>query len=100
MPATVSASGNVARILLPGEFDFSSQEELKRVFDKAITMATQEIQLDMTDTVFIDSSVIRSILKLHDSARKNKKSLTIMNCSERIYEIFTIGGFDEVFNIQ
>ena len=62
--------------------------------------AAQAIQINMQHTDFIDSSIIRLILKFHDTARKNKKSLVITNCSERIYEIFTIGGFDQVVDIQ
>lgn len=100
MPATVSTSGNVARINLSGEFDFSTQEELKQVFEKAINAPPQEIQIDMQNTTFIDSSVIRMFLKFHDTAKKNKKSLTITNCNARIYEIFVIGGFDQIFDIR
>jgi len=100
MPATVSTSGNVTRINLSGEFDFSSQEELKQIFEKALNAAAQDIQIDMKKTAFIDSSVIRLFLKLQDTVEKNKKSLTIINCNERIYEIFTIGGFDQVFDVQ
>ena len=100
MPATVSTSPNITRIQLSGEFDFSSQDELKRVFDEALEAAAPKIQIDMQKTIFIDSSVIRFLLKLHDNARKNKKSLSIINCNKRIYEIFTIGGFDQVFDIQ
>ena len=100
MPATISTTGNVTQINLSGEFDFSSQDELKQVFDKAINAAATEIQLDLQKTNFIDSSVIRLFLKLHDSARKNKKSLFIIHCNERIYEIFAIGGFDQIFDIR
>jgi anti-sigma B factor antagonist len=100
MPITTSTSPNVTRINLSGEFDFASQDELKRVFEDAISATAPKIQLDMQKVTFIDSSVIRMFLKLHDTARKNKKSLTILNCNERIYEIFTIGGFDQVFDIE
>ena len=100
MPATISTSGNIARINLAGEFDFSSQDELKQMFEKALSVSAQAIQIDMQNTDFIDSSVIRLILKFHDTVRKNKKSLVITNCNERIYEIFTIGGFDQVVDIQ
>jgi anti-anti-sigma factor len=100
MPATILTSGNVAQINLAGEFDFSSQDELKQIFEKALGAAAQAIQINMQNTDFIDSSIIRLILKFHDTARKNKKSLVITNCSERIYEIFTIGGFDQVVDIQ
>ena len=100
MPVTLSTSVNSTRIYLSGEFDFASQEELKQVFDKAIAAAPPAIQLDLQKATFIDSSVIRMFLKLNDAARKNKKSLTLLNCNERIYQIFTIGGFDQIFDIQ
>ncbi len=100
MPATITTSGNVVRINLAGEFDFSSQDELKQVFDQALSASSPAIQINMQDTAFIDSSVIRLILRLHDAARKNKKSLSINHCNERIYEIFAIGGFDQIFDIQ
>lgn len=100
MPATISTTGNVTQINLSGEFDFSSQDELRQVFDKAINAAAPEIQLDLQKTNFIDSSVIRMFLKLLDTAQKNKKSLSLLHCNERIYEIFTIGGFDQIFDIR
>jgi anti-anti-sigma factor len=100
MPATISTSTNIARVKLSGEFDFSTQEELKQVFEKALGAATQAIQIDMQDTTFIDSSAIRIFLKMQEMAKKNKKSLTIVNCNERIYEIFNIGGFDQIFDIR
>ena len=100
MPATISTSANSARVKLSGEFDFSTQEELKQVFERALATAAQVIQIDMQDTIFIASSVIRIFLKIHETAKRNKKSLTIVNCNERIYEIFTIGGFDQIFDIR
>ena len=100
MPVTISTIGNVTRINLSGEFDFASQDELKQAFDKAIDAAAPEIQLDLQKTNFIDSSVIRMFLKLLDTAQKHKKSLSLSHCNERIYEIFTIGGFDQIFDIR
>lgn len=100
MSVTISTSPNITRIQLPGEFDFSSQDELTRVFDEALAAAAPKIQIDMKKTIFIDSSVIRIFLKFQDNAKKNNKALSMINCNERIYQIFTIGGFDQIFNIQ
>jgi anti-anti-sigma factor len=100
MPATIALTGNVARIGLSGDFDFSNQEELRLVFEQVIGTPEDEIELDLQMTDFIDSSVIRLFLKLLDMAEKNNKSLTIIHCNERIAEIFAIGGFDKVFVIR
>ena len=100
MSVTMTTTQNVARISLTGELDFSFQEELKRVADAALAAPVERIEIDMAETSFIDSAVIRAFLKLHESARRTQKPLTIVNCNNQIREIFQIGGFDQIFEIQ
>jgi anti-anti-sigma factor len=100
MPATIATIGNIAQIGLMGDFDFSNQDELRLAFEQVISAPGTEIEIDMRMTSFIDSSVIRMFLKLRDMAERSNKSLTIVNCSERITEIFAIGGFDQIFDIR
>jgi anti-anti-sigma factor len=100
MPATVEFTGSVARIALDGEFDFSSQENLNLTFEEALTIPANEIRIDLENTTFIDSSVIRLLLIFQDAAKRNQKKLVLLNCNERIYEILKIGGFDQIFDIQ
>ena len=100
MATTVSTSGNVARLSLTGDLDFSAQEALKRAIDQAINTSTTDIEVDMEKTTFIDSAIIRLLLKLRETAAKNGKSVTILNCNEHIHEIFSIGGFDQIFDIR
>ncbi len=97
---TLAASGSATRILLEGDFDFSAQEVLKQAVEQAVNSPARRIEVDMEQTTFIDSSVIRLFLKLSDAAKKNQKSLAIVNCNERIREIFVIGGFDQIFEIN
>ena len=97
MPAKVEITGQVARILLSGDVDFSNQVDLGEAIDQALSVGTaKEIQVDMTDVNFINSSVIRTLLKLQERAATKKKSLSIWNCNDRIREIFVIGGFDQM----
>lgn len=100
MPIIVSSSGNICRLRLSGDFDFSSQDELKQAMDQAISAGMREVEIDLQDTNFIDSSIIRLFLKLRDMTVKKEQSLTIVNCSQRIREIFEIGGFDQIFQIR
>ena len=100
MPTSVALTSNVARIILTGEFDFSNQEELKTAFEQAIRAKGDMIEADMQATMFIDSAVIRLFLQWRETAARQGKSLVIVNCSERIAEIFAIGGFDKIFDIR
>lgn len=101
MPAIVERMGDIARIVLSGNFDFSTQGNLANAIDEALGIAAaKEIQVDMTHASFIDSSVIRALVKLQDRARALNKSLSIWNCNDHIREIFSIGGFDQMFIIH
>ena len=101
MPAKVEITGEVARIILSGDVDFSTQVNLGEAIDQALSAdAAKEIQVDMTDATFIDSSVIRSLIKLQERALTKGKSLSIWNCSGHIREIFVIGGFDQMFVLR
>jgi anti-anti-sigma factor len=101
MPARVERTGGIARIILSGDFDFSTQVNLAEAIDQALAMSgVKEIRVDMTEATFIDSSVIRALLKLQERATAGKKSLSIWNCNDHISEIFSIGGFDQMFVIH
>jgi len=100
VPAKLEINGEIARIILTGDFDFSSQGNLGDAMERALSSkVAKEIQVDMSAATFIDSSVIRALLKLQETARANDKSLSIWNCNEQIREIFSIGGFDQMFII-
>jgi anti-anti-sigma factor len=98
VPAKVEITGEIARIMLSGDFDFSTQGNLSDAIDQALSIVVaKEIHVDMAQATFIDSSVIRALLKLQEVAIANDKSLSIWNCNEQIREIFAIGGFDQIF---
>lgn len=101
MPARVETTGQIARILLSGDSDFSTQDNLADVIEQALGISdANEIQVDMTEATFIDSSVIRALLRLQERAKAAKKQLSIWNCNDHIREIFVIGGFDQMFVIH
>lgn len=101
MPAIVEVTGEIARIVLAGDIDFSTQENLSNAIDQVLSVdSAKEIRVDMTNAIFIDSSVIRSLIKLQEKARAKGKALSIWNCNDHIREIFVIGGFDQMFVIR
>jgi HptB-dependent secretion and biofilm anti anti-sigma factor len=101
MPEKLEVTGEVARIVLSGDFDFSTQGNLGNVIEQALnTTAAKEIQVDMGNVTFIDSSFIRTLLQLQDSAKAYHKSLSLWNCNDQIRNTLAIGGFDQLFVIH
>jgi anti-sigma B factor antagonist len=100
MSVTVHTSEEVARLSLAGEIDFSFQEELNQAAAQVLDAGAARIEIDMQQTNFIDSAVIRMFLKMHESAKRKQVPLHIVNCNAHIREIFQIGGFDQIFHIE
>jgi anti-sigma B factor antagonist len=99
MLATVEVLESVAFVRMFGEFDFSSQDMLEGAFNEAVNSPSGEVQVDLEKTTFFDSSVLRMLLKLREMTVKSGKGLSLINCHERLREIFEVGGFDRIFAI-
>jgi HptB-dependent secretion and biofilm anti anti-sigma factor len=101
MPAKMEITGEIARILLSGDFDFSTQGSLGEVTAQALnSVSVREIQIDMGSVTFMDSSFIRALLQLQEAAKAHNKTLSLWNCNEQIRNTFGIGGFDQLFTIH
>jgi anti-anti-sigma factor len=101
MPATVELIGNLARISLSGKLDFSTQKDVYIAIDEVLASGlAREIQVDLADVTFMDSSIIQALLSLQEKANAAAKSVTLVNCNNTLREIFAIGGFDTVFTIR
>lgn len=101
MSTSLQISGEVSRIIPAGIFDFSMQDDFRRIIDETISnKKIKHIIVDMTEVTFIDSSAIRLLLFLNKKAAAGGKSLTVTNCRSGIREIFSIGGFDTILTIR
>jgi anti-anti-sigma factor len=100
MPVSVTISGNAARLQLSGDFDFSKQDELGQALEQALASGARQIELDLTEATFVDSSVLRLLVRVHEKARRADQKLMISHCNDRVIDIFRIGGFDQIFEIR
>ena len=101
MTVAVEFQGNVARILLSGNVDYSMQENIRNASQKALSGEhVSEIHVDFSEVSFLDSSVIRALLTLQKEAAASRKSLILLNCSGNTREVFEIGGFDRMFSFR
>lgn len=101
MTITVEFTGTAARIVLSGGIDYATQEEFKNANRQALsTQGVREIQVDFAQATFLDSSAIRALLVLSKEAGGAGKSLVLVNCNDRMREIFEIGGFDKMFTFR
>jgi anti-sigma B factor antagonist len=101
MTATVEIHGTVASIVLSGNIDYSTQEEIRKANQRALSDArAREIHVNFAGVTFLDSSVIRALIILQKEADAAGKSLVLLNCNGSTREIFEIGGFDRMFTFR
>lgn len=101
MTITVEFNGGIASIVLSGGIDYATQEQFKIANKQALSAeGLSEIHVDFSKASFLDSSGIRALLILNKEAHALGKSLILLNCSEYLFNIFEIGGFDKVFTFR
>ena len=101
MPVTIEFNDTTAVIKLSGGIDYSMQEAFKDVNDQALANNdTANIIVDFTETSFLDSAGIRALITLKKGADELNKAMVIKNCSETVFKIFEIGGFEVMFPFE
>lgn len=101
MTATVDFHGTVASIVLSGNIDYSTQEEIRNANQRALSnKQVREIHVNFAGVRFLDSSAIRALIILQKEADAAGKSLILLNCDGNTREIFEIGGFDRMFTFR
>lgn len=101
MSATVEIKGSVARIILSGALDFSTQGEMRKANEGVLAVdVVKEIDIDLADVTFVDSSIIRALLLFQQKVVSGGKKMVLVNINDSVREVFDIGGFDKIFTIR
>ena len=101
MILTVDIHGPIASILLSGNVDYSTQEEIQNASRTALFAdQVREIHIDFANVRFVDSSILRALLILQRETDAKGKSLVLLNCKDYMREVFEIGGFDKMFTFR
>lgn len=101
MTIIVEIHGPIASILLSGNIDYSTQEEIRNASHEVLFAdQVREIHVDFGEVRFIDSSMIRALLSLQRETDAKGRSLILLNCNDYMREVFEIGGFDEMFTFR
>lgn len=90
---------NIYVVRIAGRLDQSLNAELETVLDELIGTETVNVIIDLTATNYINSGGLRTLVSAWRRARKHDGTVKICGLSERLYEIFTMVGFDKVFDV-
>jgi anti-sigma B factor antagonist len=94
----VHEDGDVARVVLTGEFDLSVvpgvEDEVRRVEQGASTLV-----IDLSALEFMDSSGLRTLVSADERARESGRNLVIVQGPPQVHRVFEITQLDRHLNL-
>lgn len=83
-----------------GEIDLLTVSDIKRVIaDELADEAVKNLVVDLTDTVFIDSTGLGLLLGTQRRLRESGGQLAVVNDNDAVAMTFAITGLDQVLDI-
>ncbi len=101
MDTSVNVEGARAVIKLNGRFDFNAHRDFRLASESVMTRAdVREVQLDMAQVAYLDSSALGMLLMLRDKAKAGNKQLALTNCMRNVKQVLEIANFNKLFDIS
>jgi anti-anti-sigma factor len=100
MRATVTSSGERARIALEGRFDFNANHAFRDAYEAVLGSEAQTIEIDFEGVEYLDSSALGMLLLLRDQASERQQSVELANCRGIVGQVLEIANFRKLFAIR
>ncbi len=86
-------------VSLKGRFDAHEADRVAAVFAGLLAAGKTDIELDLSETVFIDSTALAELVRAMKRAREAEGDVTIMYPSQPVQIILELTAFDKAFTI-
>ncbi len=92
-------SNNIWLVSVNGRLDQSLNPKLEETLQGLLQQQQYQLIVDLTQTNYINSGGLRALVSAWRRTHENSGDLVICGLSERLQEIFSMVGFDKVFQI-
>ena len=89
---------NTEVIRIKGRLDTTTSPQLHTVLADALS-PTEKIEIDFAGVEYVSSAGLRVLLQIQKNAQQTGKTMTLMNVSSDVMEVFEMTGFSGILNI-
>lgn len=101
MKPIVKVEDSVGRIVLLGQFDFTTHKEFRGACQELLDEdGLSSIEVDFAEVPYLDSSALGMLLLLKEKAAHKGKSLALINCRESVRQVLDVACFNKLFTIR
>lgn len=84
---------------LAGELDLAVAPQLRELFDALAAEAPDVAIVDVADVSFIDSTVLRELLRLHGTVAAGGGRMVVAGAAPGVQRLLQLTGTQEVFDL-
>ena len=84
----------------PEKVDISTNPGISSDIDAILAKGQYALIIDMTETVYISSVGLRTLISADKECRKNDGKMVIRNVGEMVRKVFEVTGLQNVLNIE
>jgi len=92
-------SGETYLIRVDGRLDQDQTPQLETILNELLDDGHINFIVDLTATTYINSGGLRCLVSVWRKARQQSGNLVLCGLNDRLQEIFSMVGFDKVFQI-
>ncbi|MBI3481159.1 MAG: STAS domain-containing protein [Nitrosomonadales bacterium] len=101
MSISTLVKDSTARLAMSGRFDFHVHREFKDAYTPVLeNAAVREIEVEMSNVDYLDSSALGMLMLLNERAKATNKSVTLLNSSDVVSQVLEVANFGKIFNIR
>lgn len=90
-----------ATLSLNGRFDFNAHRDFRDAYEPIfVKTGINEIQINLSNVDYLDSSALGMLLLLKERAGENKIDVSITGCKGNVKQILDIANFGKLFKIS
>jgi anti-anti-sigma factor len=90
-----------AIVKLGGRFDFSAHRDFRESCNTCIeTVGISEIEVDLGNVDYLDSSALGMLLMLKEKADAASKRVLLSECRGTVRQVLDIANFGQIFSIS
>lgn len=100
MSLSINTSVDAARVLVEGEVDVSSADELRNAVDAALVLDAPEVTVDLSQVPYIDSTGIGVLVGAAHRAADAGKKLVVASPQKNVARVLGLLGVADDLNIR
>lgn len=97
MLVTINKTPQQTIIRLKGRFDYDSRRDFDAAVQIALSEPVAEIQMNLMEVEYMDSSALGMLLVLRDKATALGKTVSLSECQGFVKKILDVANFQKLF---